>query len=510
MAHQPRPPLQIPAEFWRRPEVRSALAGRQIGRLLLLVNALPGVTQTSIGIACDLSQAAVSRIMHGKRQPGQVEVLHRVAIGLQMPDQARALLLGLPNVTPPPAPGSAVPIAETTTVGPVAELLEARSAVAAVVPTGTPTLDRPQDGDNNRASRFRDQSGETDAVQRRDLLRLLASAGILAAAPVGDHWAGWLEVTQRTRGMDGAAVDELAALNPRLWSIYAACDYKATVYPITRAHLDVLVDALHHATSRSVHQRLCLLLGDMMQLAGEVFLDLGRYNTAAHCYAHAATVSKEAGEFDLWASALTRHAYVQLYDGQYANAVAVLDRAARIAGEGDPQLPTRFWVRSVTAQAHASLGEHEQCHQAMADAEQVSTTSHSAGHDGWLRFDGSRLAEERGACLLRLGRADVAETILTDALTGDLSMRRRGTVLTDLAEIGARHRDPDQLVHYGLQAVALAHRTSSSIVRRRLEHLRPHLAPMRATPAVRDLDDQIARLASSDIRPAASNSEDPE
>jgi tetratricopeptide (TPR) repeat protein len=508
MAHQPRPPLRIPAEFWQRPEVTTALAERQIGRLLLLVNTLSEVSQTSIGIACDLSQAAVSRIMHGKRQPGQLDVLHRLAVGLQMPDQARALLLGLPNVTPA-ADQSSARTAEGTAADRVAELLEARAPVAAVVPLGTPTLDRPRGGDDNRVSRFRDQSGETDAVQRRDLLRLLASAGILAAAPVGDQWAGWLEVTRRTRGLDGAAVDELAALNPQVWSIYAACEYKATVYPIARAHLDVLVDALQHARSRPVHQRLCLLLGDIMQLAGEVFLDLGRYDTAAHCYAHAATVSKEAGEFDLWASALTRHAYVQVYDGQYANAVAVLDRAARIAGQGDPQLPTRFWVRSVTAQAHANLGEHEQCRQAMADAEQVSTTSPSAGHDGWLRFDGSRLGEERGACLLRLGRTDVAETVLTDALTGDLSARRRGTVLTDLAEIGARRRDPDQLVHYGLQAVALADRTSSSIVRRRLEHLRPHLAPMRATAAVRDLDEQIRTLRGTEIRPAANSGEDP-
>jgi tetratricopeptide (TPR) repeat protein len=443
------------------------------------------VTQTSIGIACDLSQAAVSRIMHGKRQPGKLDVLHRVAAGLHMPDYAQALLLGLPTSTPSPAADS-----------PTAHMIT------------RPAADRRPRTDDDGDSRHRDESGEADAVQRRDLLRLLAAAGILAGSPVGDNWTGWLEVAQRTRAVDGAALDELMSLNPRLWSIYAACEYKATVYPIARAHLDVLVDALQHAPSRQAHQRTCLLLGDMMQLAGEVFLDLGRYDTAAHCYAHAATVSKEAAGFDLWASALTRHAYVQLYEGQYANAVAVLDRAARIANQGDPQLPTRFWVASVTAQAHAGLGDDEQCQQALADAEQVTSTPRTAGHDGWLRFDGSRLAEERGACLLQLGRTDLAETMLVEALTTNLSVRRRGSVLSDLAEIGARRGHADQLIHYGLQAVALARQTSSSILRRRLDNLRPHLAPMRTTPAVRELDEQISALHGSG-RTYAEGSENP-
>lgn len=58
---------------------------------------------------------------------------------------------------------------------------------------------------------------------------------------------------------------------------------------------------------------------------------------------------------------------------------------------------------------------------------------------GWLRFDGSRLAEERGACYLQLGRPDLAEEALTAALAQPLSLRRRAAVLSDLAVLGA-HR----------------------------------------------------------------------
>ena len=68
---------------------------------------------------------------------------------------------------------------------------------------------------------------------------------------------------------------------------------------------------------------------------------------------------------------------------------------------------------------------------------------------GWLRFDGSRLAEERGTCYIELGCHDLAESALADALGQKLSPRRRGSVLTDLAALGVQRRDVDQLLEYG-------------------------------------------------------------
>src|SRR5215469_3577292 len=56
-----------------------------------------------------------------------------------------------------------------------------------------------------------------------------------------------------------------------------------------------------------------------------------------------------------------------------------------------------------------------------------------AHNGGWLRFDGSRLAEQRGACFVKLERPELAEPALQEALRYDLSTRRRGLVLADLA-----------------------------------------------------------------------------
>ena len=60
---------------------------------------------------------------------------------------------------------------------------------------------------------------------------------------------------------------------------------------------------------------------------------------------------------------------------------------------------------------------------------------------GWLRFGGSRLAEERGTCYLATGQHVQAEAALTEALAQGISLRRRGSLHTDLAVLGARQRD---------------------------------------------------------------------
>jgi hypothetical protein len=76
-------------------------------------------------------------------------------------------------------------------------------------------------------------------------------------------------------------------------------------------------------------------------------------------------------------------------------------------------------------------------------------------------------------------------------------MRRRGSVLTDLAEIGARRRDVDCLLSYGTAAVELAERTSSGYIGKNLEGLRGHLAPFLADKSVLDFNERISSLAAA-------------
>jgi hypothetical protein len=114
---------------------------------------------------------------------------------------------------------------------------------------------------------------------------------------------------------------------------------------------------------------------------------------------------------------------------------------------------------------------------------------------GWLRFDGSRLAEERGTCYAALGRTDLAAEALTDALRTTTSLRRRGSILTDLAALGVQVRDLDQVLEYGGQAADLAEQTrSSGYIGRKLQGLRQELAPLLSDPRAAQLSDRIAQL----------------
>lgn len=188
-------------------------------------------------------------------------------------------------------------------------------------------------------------------------------------------------------------------------------------------------------------------------MAGEIYFDGNRYTEAAHCYTLAATASREATGFDLWACAMTRHTFIAVYERKFVQAAPMLDVAATLARRGDSALSTRHWVSVVQAETFAGLGDFDTCQRALDAAERVRELPRPVHNGGWLRFDGSRLAEERGTCYVTLGRPELAEDALTDALRQGLSPRRHASALTYLAMIVIQRCDrrlrPGTRVHPG-------------------------------------------------------------
>jgi transcriptional regulator with XRE-family HTH domain len=336
---------------------------------------------------------------------------------------------------------------------------------------------------------------DPDEINRRELLYLFSVAGALMAAPVPPDWDRLDYFASRGGGVDAETVDGLAALNAHLWRVFVLSKSKALVFPIVREQLGVMTGYLRRPASAATYQRLCALAGDLFQLAGEILFDGNSYTDAAQCYTLAATASKEAGAHDLWACALTRHAFIAVYERAFGNAVPLLELASGLARRGDSALSTRHWVAVVQAHAFAGLGDMSACQAALDAAGQVSGLGGEMHNGGWLRFDGSRLAEERGACFTELERPDLAESALAAALAGKLSARRRAVVLTDLAVLGAQRRDPDQLAAHGSAALDIARQTGSGVIARKLAGLQAHLGPFLADRRVRELDQQITALA---------------
>jgi hypothetical protein len=270
------------------------------------------------------------------------------------------------------------------------------------------------------------------------------------------------------RGIDSETAAELAALNSHLWRVFVLAKSKRLVYPVVREQLEVLVGHLRNCQSEAAYRQLCGLSCELFQLAGEIMFDGNQYTDAAQCYTLAASAAREAGATDLWACALTRHAFIALYERSFRHAMPLLDMAAGLAQRGDSGLSTRHWVSVVQAHAFAGLGDLRACERALDDAGEVRELQGEIHNGGWLRFDGSRLAKERGACYVELRRPDLAETALMAALAGRLSPRRRGVVLTDLALLGVQRRDAGQVSAHAAAALEVARQTGSGVIERKL------------------------------------------
>lgn len=332
-----------------------------------------------------------------------------------------------------------------------------------------------------------DLRGSIDEMIRREFLRAMTVTGTLAALPID-------EAEALTEGAHPGAPAVLRRMNAHLWQVYRLAPSKAGVHPLVREQLAAVTRALHD-TPGDV-QELCSAAGDLFQLAGELAFDGGHCTDAASSYAVAASAAKEAGAFDLWACALVRHAYVDLAAQQYAEAADTLTAAARVARRGDSSLSTRHWVASVQAEAYAGLGDLPSCERALDRAAEVERLGADPHNGGWLRFDGSRLAEERGSRYVQLGRPDLAEAALTSALPSQgRSPRRRGAVLADLAAVGAQRGDPDQVLTYGREAVQLARESSSGHLARRLRGLHDAFGPLARDGRVAELGAEITALS---------------
>lgn len=337
-------------------------------------------------------------------------------------------------------------------------------------------------------------SGDIDDMIRREFLRVIAVTGALSSLSPTD-------VHALAEGVQRGASEDFARMNSHLWQVYQLARSKSSIYPIVQDQLATLTRTLE-TRSEIEAGALCGAAGDLFQLAGELAFDNSRYTDAAASYTLAASASREARSYDLWACALVRHAYVGMSGRQYKEAAGVLSAAEKIAKRGDGTLPTRYWVASVQAEAYAGLGRLTACERALDEAEKVADLADFTPCSGWLRFDGSRLAEERGARYLQLGRLDLAETSLTGALEQDAlakghSYRRRGAVLTDLAAIGAKRHDSDQVVTFGREALELARASSSGYVARRLRGLRAEFGPFADDGRVAELGSEIDALSTS-------------
>jgi tetratricopeptide (TPR) repeat protein/DNA-binding XRE family transcriptional regulator len=334
-------------------------------------------------------------------------------------------------------------------------------------------------------------------MQRRELLRLLSVTGGALVLPIGLNidWDRLGDTLSHPSHLTGESLEDYAAINRQLWWDFRAASQKEVVLGGTLAQIRQLQYLLNSFPREAYHQQLCLLLSDVFQLAGEVCFDSNLYTDAAQCYSFAQICAREANAYDLWACALTRHAFLPIYDKHYQQALPLLQMARRIALLGDSQLATRYWVAAVTAEAEAGAENLDACHLALDLAEGVRGLGKDGANGAWLRFTDERLSEERGACFVRLRQPTLAEPALQEALKKQpASHRRRGLILTDLALVAIQRGDAEKACEYGDKVIEIARQSSPALLLKGLQPLLVHLQPVKNTPAVKSLSQQIKEL----------------
>jgi transcriptional regulator with XRE-family HTH domain len=335
-------------------------------------------------------------------------------------------------------------------------------------------------------------TGGFDEMIRREFLQLTSITSALLAAQQLEPQS------KKHHATLSADINNFTRMNAHLWQVFSLTKSKHAVYPVVRDQLVELNKSLAASKSEASRQELCAIAGSLFQIAGEIFFDRNRYTDAAHCYTLAASASKEVKKFDLWACALTRHSFIGVYGSQTCDVSPLLTAAQLVAKRGDTQLATRYWIFAVQAHVFARHGDYDSCTRALDEAEHVHSLTENSQPDGWLRFDGSRLSEERGACYVALGRGDLAESALINALKLPLSPRRKASVLTDLATLGAQRHDLDQLSSFTDSAIKISEQTHSGYVGRKLHNLQAQLKPLITDRRIADVYDRISTLNSAE------------
>ncbi|MFJ6217265.1 transcriptional regulator [Streptomyces sp. NPDC092296] len=449
-------PRDLPTSLLNAPDMLNACRARDFAAIFTLVRKHAGIYPSRIAALCDMTPSRVGEIVKGQRTVAHIEVIERVADGLRIPGG----MLGL--------------AARPWETG-------AYAAVDGPVPPTPP-------------SPLADAITEMDDMNRRELLRLLSVTGTMLAIPDGAALGGERGGFDAPGAPGRFALADYTRLNEHLWKVFALAPSKSQVLPLVRDQLDVLRAEIGGSPGAEARRDLCVLISDLFQLAGEAFFDSSSYTEAAHCYTLAAEAGKEAAAFDLWACALTRHAFISIYERQFTKATPMLELASALARRGDSALSTRYWVAAAQAEAYAGLGDFQRCQRSLDTAGRVDQLTGRVHTGGWLRFDGSRLAEQRGSCYATLQRPDLAEEALNQALVEAVTTRRRAGVLVDLAKVGAQLQDTQRVITYTGAAMAIARRTNSGVVGQKLRALDPLLTPFKGDVQVRQLHDEITAL----------------
>lgn len=349
------------------------------------------------------------------------------------------------------------------------------------------------------------QTSEGEGMDRRTVVRLFGSLGILAARPeTAQQLLGLSEAEDAIEvgRVDADLPDDLRNVTrayARAWGVTPASELAG----LARAHLNTVTAHLEATARPALRSRLGAVAAETAALAGWLTCLQDRRGEARSMFLFARDCSRDAQDHTLHALALGSLAYLDSpvprgAAGGSLLAVRWLEQARTLLPD-EAAAAARSWVHAQLAVEYAALDDRRAFDRAIGLAE---AAAQSAGDDdgpgvfspeGILTFwgsDGVGVTKSRGLGQALLGDPGAADTIASTVEAGG-SPLGEATLLLDLAAGRVRTGQIEPACRAAAQALDLL-RDGGYVARvRRIRGLRAQVTHDRL-PAVRELDERLA------------------
>ena len=468
-------PIRLPDEVWANHEEQ--LRNRDVGALFRLARRYAGASQHRIATATGVPQSRVSELMNDRGgSVNSIEVLLRIADGLNLPDHPRRLLGlasredgrgGDPSASPPWLPGltgSGPGAGADNSVGGSGE------ASCGVASKGTGAF-HPQPGPAPTDHSLAGGEGG-DPTDRRQALRALGG-GLLGAAGLGGFEPAEAEALEYTRRAESTFIGRrtLEHLQVVIADLAAAFAYTPPAQMLPRAlwyrrHVAALLDDGRHTLREG--RQLYQCAGWLSVILGWLNHDLGDSRTGEAYCADAWEHGWQAEHGELCAWAMDAAATIAMYGNRP-------DTAREAASKGLAQAPENsaaaIRVSCQLTRANARLGRTDDFEDALRDTRRKLDGLPVHG-SGLFSIDAGRVASYAATSSIWLARPEQAVTYARQAIEfyqhadpAQRSPTREAIAWLDLGIAHAELGSPDAAVDVAGPALTTTRLTGSVLTR---------------------------------------------
>lgn len=449
---QTTPPSSgIPPELWSNPDMREALAAREISTIYRLLR-LEGISQRQIAALTGQSQSEVSEILKG-RQVKAYDLLARIADGLGVPRGYMGLAYD--------------------------EETEVRVATVEEDP----------------------QPEEDETVKRRRFLAHAAAVTMGAATMTMEPDA--LANASQTPAPKRIGMTDVRQMEAATRAL-RALDYQygggfcrdAVVAQLSWGH-----QMLTASATEPVKDRLFVALADLHNLAGWTSFDTGLTNSARNHFGRALELAREAKAHPLVANILYRMGRVYLHEDASNDALKLFQLGQLAAQESGSELAVAVLCAN-EAWAYAQLNMPEQAARSIGRTRDEFARADVASAESWVQFfnetDVHAMIGTVHTVLANYDRSHTKYAIpALQRCLGEYDetmARSKAFMMTALATNHLLDGDVDHGVKVGRTAADLAEPLKSGRVRDRMRPLQTQLEKRSNISDARDLNERINKI----------------